>query len=152
MGNPTTHHRPEYLLEVYPHIHGESVNNHHIQFSTEGLSPYTWGIHHCAVISVTYPRSIPIYMGNPRCRTSTMYVDEVYPHIHGESVAVSIIIAHFEGLSPYTWGILPKSRRIPDNQRSIPIYMGNPFSSASDRPCGRVYPHIHGESCLCHIF
>ena len=93
-----------FVLEVYPHACGETLNQIRLQFRRSGLSPRLWGNHTTAELMQASRRSIPTPVGKPLILDLNRDPAKVYPHACGETVCPISEEYLDEGLSPRLWG------------------------------------------------
>src|SRR5690625_7496828 len=83
MGPPTTHHKSQIEIWVYPHVYGATYYTSQKSNSDLGLSPCVWGHPPSITILPSSPGSIPMCMGPPLRRPTRAVQKRVYPHVYG---------------------------------------------------------------------
>src|SRR5690625_1592384 len=146
MGPPTTHHKSQIAIWVYPHVYGATYYTSQKSNSDLGLSPCVWGHPPSIAILPSSPGSIPMCMGPPLSRPAHAVRYRVYPLVYGATLHSLIHAQAVPGLSPSVRGHLLVLPPMPSQKGSIPMCMGPPTTRLSIlSPC-RVYPHVYGAT------
>src|SRR5690625_2191123 len=82
MGPPTTHHKSQIAIWVYPHVYGATYYTSQKSNSDLGLSPCVWGHPPSIAILPSSPGSIPMCMGPPAYLCLHIERNWVYPHVY----------------------------------------------------------------------
>src|SRR5690625_3409002 len=128
MGPPTTRHRSQIAIWVYPHVYGATYYTSQKSNSDLGLSPCVWGhLLHIFIVKLCFG-SIPMCMGPPTSSCYFLYVDWVYPHVYGATNGFFVCAMTIRGLSPCVWGHLLNIAPMSLFLGSIPMCMGPPES------------------------
>jgi len=107
MGNAGSVNRRSTDPAVHPHVHGERQDTHIAYRLSSGSSPRTWGTLRASSPERESNRFIPTYMGNAVVRHHEPRQPVVHPHVHGERLALLVVVLRSDGSSPRTWGTLP---------------------------------------------
>src|SRR5690554_1987009 len=97
MGPPFCFNTTIITTGVYPHVYGATCLRLGRRFPGGGLSPCVWGHHRCQIHRTRPSGSIPMCMGPPINSALQVASGQVYPHVYGATLKLSMWIMNFVG-------------------------------------------------------
>ena len=132
---------------VYPRVCGGTSMNTVYHDGTRGLSPRVRGNHVVNPSVLSRVGSIPACAGEPRRRTASPRLAEVYPRVCGGTSLATFRNVSANGLSPRVRGNHHRRAVHVLTQRSIPACAGEPLARRTRSMDTRVYPRVCGGTC-----
>ena len=112
-------------ISVHPHVCGELKDGSKAITGTAGSSPRVWGTQGRPFFEDAFRRFIPTCVGNSFLLRHLLEILPVHPHVCGELVDGSNVLAALNGSSPRVWGTRSKAVCFTASARFIPTCVGN---------------------------
>src|SRR5690625_5966040 len=103
MGPPTTYHKSQIAIWVYPHVYGATYYTSQKSNSDLGLSPCVWGHLPSIAILPSSPGSIPMCMGPLAYLGLHLEWIWVYPHVYVATFVCVVSSVGYKRISSCVW-------------------------------------------------
>ena len=133
-------------LTEHPHLRGENSSSLSSVTLNPGTSPLAWGKRVRGVGVVRRSRNIPTCVGKTfrPWRRPTRITE--HPHLRGENLFKSAMVASCAGTSPLAWGKLRFGLWRSRFGRNIPTCVGKTYSPMAKGKHISEHPHLRGEN------